>query len=328
MLKNPKFDSTEFEKLVLEYKTSYEKNKNEPDYLVSEKLNKSLSDYPKGHPFYPSSSDEALNDLSKIKLGDLKKYYKDFYGANYSSSAFVGELDKKVIIGFLERSFGKWNSTASFEQVEPKYFNVKGKTETINTPDKTNALVLGTMNLNISRKHPEYPAIVMANELLGGGAFLNSRIPQRLRENEGMSYGAGSYINVEYKYNVGVWGTYAYFNPLYKSKLDSALHQEIDKALAKGFTADELQKTKAGYAEQTRTTLGNNASTASTLRSFLMYDRNLSDYSEFDKKINDLTLTQVNDALKKYFDKSKLVIIYGGDFEKGINDQPTEKKGF
>mgnify|MGYP007006704435 CR=1 FL=1 len=69
-------------------------------------------------------------------------------------------------------SFGEGNSNASFEQVEPKYFNVKSKTETINTPDKTNALELGTMNLNISRKHPEYPAIVMANELLGGGCAL------------------------------------------------------------------------------------------------------------------------------------------------------------
>ena len=61
--------------------------------------------------------------------------------------------------------------------------------------------MLAGMNLNISRKHPDYPAIIMANELLGGGAFLSSRIPQRLRENEGMSYGAGSFINVQYKYN-------------------------------------------------------------------------------------------------------------------------------
>jgi len=184
------------------------------------------------------------------------------------------------------------------------------------------------MNLNISRKHPEYASVVMANELLGGGAFLNSRIPQRLRENEGMSYGAGSYIDVDYKYNVGSWGTYAYFNPIYKNRLDSALQDEVNKAIQKGFTADELKKTKAGYAEQTRTSLGNNASTAATLSSFLINDRDLSEYTQFDKKINDLTLEQVNAAMKKYFDRSKLVTVFAGDFEKGKTEKPEQKKGF
>jgi len=328
MLKNPKFDKAEFDKLILETKATYEKNKNEPDYLVSQKLFKSLSAYPKGHPYYVSSTDEMLEDLSKIKLDDLKEYYKDFYGANHSSSAFVGELDKVIIKEFLKKSLGGWSSKSSFETVEPKYFEVKGKTETINTPDKTNAVMLGAMNLNISRKHPEYASVVMANELLGGGAFLNSRIPQRLRENEGMSYGAGSYIDVDYKYNVGSWGTYAYFNPIYKNRLDSALQDEVNKAIQKGFTADELKKTKAGYAEQTRTSLGNNASTAATLSSFLINDRDLSEYTQFDKKINDLTLEQVNAAMKKYFDRSKLVTVFAGDFEKGKTEKPEQKKGF
>ena len=328
MLKNPKFDRAEFDKLILETKASYEKNKNEPDYLVSQKLSKSLLDYPKGHPYYASSTDEMLEDLSKIKLDDLKEYYKDFYGANHSSSAFVGELDKTIIKEFLKKSLGGWNSKSSFEAVEPRYFEVKGKTETINTPDKTNAVMLGAMNLNISRQHPEYPAVVMANELFGGGAFLNSRIPQRLRENEGMSYGAGSYLSAEYKYNVGSWGTYAYFNPIYKNRLDSALQEETDKAIAKGYTADELKKTKVAYAEQTKASLGNNASTATLLRSFLMNDRDLSEFTQFDKKISDLTLEQVNAAMKKYFDRSKLVTVFGGDFEKGKTEKPAEKKGF
>ena len=42
---------------------------------------------------------------------------------------------------------------------------------------------------------PDYVAVDIANEMLGGGAFLSSRIPKRLRESEGMSYGAGSYMS-------------------------------------------------------------------------------------------------------------------------------------
>ena len=328
MLKNPKFDPAEFDKVILDAKAGYESNKSDPQTIASEKLGKMMSNYPSGHPYYASSTDEALAELATVKLEEVKKYYTDFYGANNSVSSFVGELDKKQIKIFLDNTFGKWSSKESFREVEPMYFETKAKTETINTPDKTNAMLLGGINLNISRKHPDYPAAIMANELLGGGAFLSSRIPQRLRENEGMSYGAGSFMNVEYKYNTGNWGVYAFFNPLYKGRLDSALHQEVDKAIKGGFTQDELSKSITSWLEQNRTSLGSNETLAGIIRSFLQNDRDLNQYSEFETKIKSLTLDAVNASLRKYFDKSKLVMVYGGDFEKGKTSNPTEKKGF
>lgn len=328
MLKNPKFDAAEFDKVILDTKADYEAGKSDPQTIASEKLQKMLSNYPPGHPYYASSTDEGLEELAKVKLDDVKKYYKDFYGANNSVSSFVGELDKGKIKTFLENSFGKWNSKETYKEVEPMYFETKAKTETINTPDKTNAMLLGGINLNISRKHPDYPAVIVANELLGGGAFLSSRIPQRLRENEGMSYGAGSFMNVEYKYNTGNWGLYAFFNPIYKGRLDSALHQEVDKAIKGGFTQDELSKSITSWQEQNRTTLGNNDNLAGIIRSFLQNDRDLNQFTEFENKVKALTLDAVNAALRKYFDKSKLVMVYGGDFEKGKTTNPADKKGF
>lgn len=328
MLKHPKFDQSEFDKIVIDTKANYESSKSDPQSLASQKLGKMLSKYPKGHPYYASSTDESLEDLAKVKLDDLKKYYADFYGANNSVSSFVGELDKKQITDFLQTSFGKWSSKESFKEVEPLYFETKETTETINTPDKTNAMMLAGINLNISRKNTDYPAVVMANDLLGGGAFLSSRIPQRLRENEGMSYGAGSFLNVQYKYNTGNWGMYAMFNPLYKGRLDSALRQEIDKAIKGGFTQDELTKAVSSFMEQNKTSLGDNNNLAGMLRNYLINDRDLNQYTDFEGKVKTLSLDAVNAALRKYFDKSKLVMVYGGDFEKGKTDKPKEKKGF
>ncbi|MEP6700002.1 MAG: pitrilysin family protein [Bacteroidota bacterium] len=328
MLKHPKFDAAEFDKIILDSKANMETGKNDPQTLASEKLGKMTSNYPKGHPFYASNTEETLEELGKLKLDDVKKYYNDFYGGNNSISAFVGQLDKKQITDFLQNTFGKWNSKESYKDIEQKYFETKATTETINTPDKTNAMMLAGMNLNISRKHPDYPALIMANELLGGGAFLSSRIPQRLRENEGMSYGAGSFINVHYKYNTGSWGVYAYFNPVYKGRLDSALRQEVDKAIKDGFTADELKRSKSSWQEQNKTTLGTNVNLASILNFYMATEREITEFTKFGDKINALTIEAVNAALQKYFDKSKLVMVYGGDFEKGKTDKPTDKKGF
>ena len=328
LLRHPKFDAAEFEKSILDAKANIEAGKSDPQTLAGQKLSKLTSNYPVGHPLYASDADEDLADLSKLTLEDTKKFYADFYGANNSVSTFVGELDKKTIRGFLQNSFAQWNSKEKFTDVEKKYFETKAVTEAINTPDKTNAMLLGGMNLNLSRKHPDYPAIIMANDLLGGGAFLGSRIAQRLRENEGMSYGAGSFINVDYKYTTGTWGLYAFFNPIYKGRLDSALRNEVGKAINGGFTADELSKAKKSFEEQNRTTLGSNDNVTGILHFYLMNDRDLDDFTKFGEKINALSLDAVNAALRKHFNQSKLVLIYGGDFEKGKTTNPTDKKGF
>lgn len=328
LLKNPKFDAAEFDKVVLETKAGIESGKSDPQTRAGEKLGKMTSNYPAGHPLYVSDADEDLADLAKLKLDDVKKFYSDFYGANHSVSVFVGELDKTVIKNFLQNVFGKWNSKQPFKEIEKKYFATKATTESINTPDKTNAMLLGAINLDISRKSPDYPALIMANDMLGGGAFLNSRVALRLRENEGMSYGAGSFINIDHKYNTGSWGLYAFFNPIYKGRLDSALRNEVDKAIKGGFTADELAKAKKSLEEQNRTMLGSNENLAGILKSYILTDRDLDEFTKLQDKISALTLDAVNAALRKHFNTGKLVMIYGGDFEKGKTANTEEKKGF
>ncbi|MFT3932412.1 MAG: pitrilysin family protein [Chitinophagaceae bacterium] len=329
LLKHPKFDSDEFAKIKLDTKADYEANRNEPMALAQNKVGKLSSKYPKGHPNYASDIDESLADLEAVKLDDVKKYYDDFYGANNSIASFVGELDKKQITDFLEKSLGAWTSKSPYSEVETKYFDIPGSVENINTPDKTNAAAIGNINLNISEKNPDYAAVFMANELLGGGAFLSSRIPQRLREKEGMSYGAGSFVGADPKFNAGSWGLYAIFNPLYQGRLDSALHQEITKAKTSGFTEDELKKSIASWQEQNKTQLGSNSFLANLLRNYLRDDKQLDDFTSFENKVKALNLATVNTALRKYFDESKLIMIYAGDFNKNAaGSGDGKKKGF
>ncbi|MDZ4708949.1 MAG: pitrilysin family protein [Saprospiraceae bacterium] len=316
ILKRPGFDSTEFEKLIVSSRADIETNKNDPQTVASEKLSKLTSNYPKGHPNYSLDSDERLAQLEKIKLSDLKAYYQGFYGANNSVSSFVGELDKPQIKKYLQSSFGTWNSKSPYTEVKPILFETKETRANINTPDKTNAMLLAQLNINLSKKSTDYAAAYMANELLGGGAFLSSRIAQRLRENEGMSYGAGSFLSVEYKYDVAGWGVYAFFNPIYQNRLDSALNEEVDKALTKGFTQDELDNAINSTLQQNKTLLGLNNNLASMLKSYLNDGRDLNEFTEFETRIKTLKLDAVNAALKKYFNKSKLVKVYAGDFEK------------
>ncbi|MGN6343235.1 MAG: M16 family metallopeptidase [Ginsengibacter sp.] len=316
LLKNPKFDQAEFDKLVISRKASYEPNRQDPQAVSFEKIEKLTTNYPKGHPLYAASIDERIEGLANVKVDDLKKYYQDFYGAINSISVFVGGIDKNSVKQFLNTTFTNWNSKDSYAEIKPQYFDIKSNTESFETPDKANAVVVGNINVQLSQKDPDYAAAMMANELLGGGTFMSSRISQRLREKEGMSYGAGSFMDNEYKDKTGSWKVYAIFNPTVKGKLDSALHEEINKALDKGFTQEELNSSIKSLMQYRKTLLGLDNYLAAQISDYLKDGRDLDEFTEFEDKTRKLTVDEVNAAFKKYFDTSKLVLVYAGDFSK------------
>ncbi len=320
MLLNPSFDEKEFEKLMLDTKADLENSMTDPMTVANETLTKKLNLYPKGHPFYLQTSAEQLETVQKVTLKDIQSFYNDFYGANNGYGTFVGGLDVEQAKTQLSNSFSKWNSKKPFKDIEEKYFDVKGGIEIVQINDKTNAGLLGGINIRLTQKDPDFVALTMANEMLGGGAFLSSRIPQRLREAEGMSYGAGSFYSAGYKYPSGSIGLYAIFNPTFRDKLNSALQDEMKKALASGFTEEEWKSSLQSWLQQRKIYLDNNNYLVNMLNNYMFDGKDLNFYTEMESKAKSLKVAQINDALKKYLDLDKLVLIYAGDFTK--NEKP------
>lgn len=316
ILKNPSFDVTEFEKLKLETKNGLEANRNEPQAVANEELTKLTSLYPKSHPYYSETTDESLATLNKITIEDVKIFYATFYGGANSRSSFVGGIDKALIKNFLSSTLDNWNSKIAYKRIPTQYFDVKSNDKTVQINDKTNAVLLGKINLNVGEKSPDYPAISMANELLGGGAFLSSRIPQRLRETEGLSYGAGSYLQANAIDPTTDWGIYAFYNPTMKDKLTNALNEEIQKAISKGFTKEEFDNSLKSWLQNRQTTLGVDEFLVRELRENLDLGKTFKDYEDFETKVKSLDVQKVNAALVKYFDPKKFVVVNTGDFVK------------
>lgn len=316
ILRNPSFDVTEFEKLKLEIKSGLEANRNEPRAVASQELSKLTDLYPKTHPYYSESIDESLATLDKITIEDVKSFYATFYGGSNSISSFVGGIDKALIKKFLNNTFENWNPKIAYKRIPTQYFDVKSTDKTIQINDKTNAVLFGKINLNIGEKSPDYPAVAMANELLGGGAFLSSRIPQRLRETEGLSYGAGSYLQANAMDPITDWGIYAFYNPTMKEKLITALNEEIQKAISKGFSKEEFDSSLKSWLQNRQTMLGTDEFLVRELRDNMDSDQTFKDYEDFETKVKNLDVQKINTALVKYFDPKKFVMVNSGDFAK------------
>lgn len=316
ILSNPSFDQNELEKLIAQNKASLDANRNDPQYRASITASQKSERYPKSSIYHTMDADEETAALNQLKKSDLEDFYTSHYGANNGTGALVGDFNAEDADKAISAVFQSWNSKTTYTRIPRQYFDVKGSDETILTPDKANAMALGFINIPMTENDADYPALTMANELLGGGAFLSSRIPKRLRESEGMSYGAGSFFQASALDKASQWGVYAIFNPIYKNRLDSALKQEIAKAIDKGFTEEELKKSTDSWLQGRKISLGVDAQLANLLESYQYINRDLSWYTDFEKKVTSLKLAEVNQALVKYIKPEKLVLVYGGDFNK------------
>jgi zinc protease len=315
MLLHPAFDSNEFNKLLIDVGAELEEGRSDPQNVAITTLENKLQPYPKGHPLYSETPDDELAELKAAKLADVRAFYTDFYGLDHGFVSFVGDVDATAIKGLLEKGLGSFKSRKGYTPIEEKFFDVAGGTQAIVIKDKKNAWLFGGLNFPLKESDPDYVALDIANEMLGGGAFLSSRVPNRLRENEGMSYGAGTFVSASYRYPVGALGVYAIFNPMYKGRLDSALRDEVSKALKGGFGADELKKSVTAWLGQRKTRLGQDQYLASHQADYLQRGKDLGFDTDFEDKAKALTVDQVNAVLRKYISLDKMMFVYVGDFK-------------
>lgn len=316
LLLNSTFPENELTKTIAEYNTYLEANLNDPQSIAINEIDRQTSSYPKESIFYTSTTQEQIDAFKKIKQSQLVDFYKNILGGNNGVGSVVGDLDTKEATQILESTFGKWNSKSKYELAKPTYFETKKLDKEYLTPDKENAIALGKVSLKMDRNSPDYPAFVMANEILGSGGFLSARIPMRLREKEGISYGAGSFINVPITNDVAYWEYYALLNPTKKNAVEVAAKEEISKALKDGFTAEELKSNLVSWQNERKTRLGTDDTLMGLVNTYLQYGVPLEDYDALESKVKVLKVEEVNTVLRKYLSLDKMTSIYAGDFNK------------
>ena len=316
LLTNSTFPENELTKTISEYNTYLESSLNDPQSVAFTEIARQTTKYSKESIFYTPTIQEQIDAFKKIKQSEIVDFYKNFLGGNDGVGTVVGDLDEKSTAQILESTFGKWTSKSKYELAIPTYFETAKSDKDLITPDKENAVALGRISFKMDRKSPDYPAFVMANEILGSGGFLSARIPMRLREKEGISYGAGSFIDVPITSDVAAWSYYAFLNPTKKTAVENATKEEIAKALKDGFTAEELKSNLVSWQNERKTRLGMDDTLMGLTNTYLQYGIPLEDYDDLENKVKALKVEEVNTVLKKYLSLDKMTSIYVGDFNK------------
>jgi len=316
MLRNPAFNAEELEKLKTQRLAGIEQNKTEPGFLASSRLGQINNEYPKGHPNYAMSIEEQEAAIAAVNLADMKSFHKKFYKLGYATLVGIGTMDEAQIKEYIQTNF-KDMKGGSYDEIKNPFKPTRAVAEEIITPDKKNATTFGTLGIEISEHDKDYPALNIAGTILGGG-FLNSRIANRLRQQDGVSYGAGANLNIdsdEKDRNSSVF-VFAIYNPDNLAKIKLGFSEEIDRFIKDGITEEELKNAVNGWVQAQNVSRAKDNELSSVINNNLYYDRTMDFHKNIEAQIKALTVDDVNKAIKKHFKPfGEWTVVHAGDFK-------------
>ncbi len=319
VLKEPVFATDEFEVVKKEGLAALEQQLSDPQALAFKKIMRHMNPYPRDDVRYIPTVAESIERLKAVDADDLRAIHKELYGASDSCITVVGDFDKAEVVAAAEKMMGSWKSPRRFKRIETEFRgDIQGGEDVILTPDKKNAMVACAVNIEMRDDDPEYPALHLANYVLGSSA--KSRLLERMRQKEGLSYGAGSGFMADSEDRNAFFFGYGICAP---DKADQAYDSMLDEfaiLVRDGIGAEELASAKASYALQVKTKLASDGAVARMLNEGLYLERTMAFQKDLSQNVQDLTPSQVHKALKKHLNLARMMKVKAGDLKPAAVD--------
>jgi len=313
-LRNPLFDAKEFENLKQQFIGNTQQDLNDPGERGSIALSQAI--YPKGNPNYSLSVEDNIANIKNATLDEVKAFHKKYFGTASMRLVIVGDTDGANLNASLKKSFKNWNGGVTEKLKFEEAAKSPSKTEVVTIPEKPSAELFIGQFTGLKRADADYIPFFIGNYTLGAG--FAGRLMQTVRDNDGLTYNISSGLggNIE---TGGYWFVNASFNPnLFQKGLDATMVQ-VDKWVKNGITAEELENKKTNLIGSFKVGMSTTNGMARTILSFIERGLEPNYIDQYPKDIDKATLQQVNDAIKKYVQLDKMIIIKSGSLDKEGN---------
>jgi zinc protease len=314
VLREPAFPAAEFEEMKRSALTGTQAQLSDPGTNAEVRLARYLHPYPQGHRNYTPTLEERIEWIRKTSLEDAKACYRELVGATGADLSAVGEFDAAALAREVDALFGKWKSPSPFKRVPSRYFERPALGDEIVKPDKANAVLRGGLNIRMRDDHPDFPALLLANYLLGGS--ITGRVPARVREKEGLSYSVYTGFSASSFDEVAGFRVSSIFAPENRARVEAAVREEIARAVEGGFSDAEIERGRKALLEARRLARAQDRSLAGRLSNYAFIGRTFAWDIELESKISKLTAGEVHAALRRHIDPAKLAMVMAGDFKK------------
>ncbi|HUE18039.1 MAG TPA: pitrilysin family protein [Planctomycetaceae bacterium] len=316
ILREPSLPESELEILKRSELAELENGLTEPRVLAMNAVRRHLAPYEKGDPRYVPTTRESMELIKAVTAGDLQRLYSSFLGGSHGELAIVGDFDTAQTVAAFDSILSDWKAEKPFAHISRDVkTELPGGREQIETPDKANAMYFGALVFPMRDNDPDYAPLAVGDFILGSST-LSSRLGDRVRQHEGLSYGIRSTLGASAEDLRTSMSVYAICNPANIEKVRKAIKEEIDRLLDKGIPAPELIAAKQGFLQQEQLGRTQDATLVQMFCENLTVDRSMKYYADLEKGVSDLTPDGVIAAMRRRIDPKRFYIVTAGDFNK------------
>lgn len=311
LLRHPALPAAGLEEVRRQALSGIEAQRKEPAAVLEEALARHVDPYPVGDVRRARSFDEMSADWGALTLERIQAYHRRFLSASHARVGIVGDFDVAQVKASLVHAFEGWGGREKYAPVPLPLTPVPAVRLVLQTPDKQNASLSVRLGMAVNDTHPDYPALMLANHLVGGG---DARLWRRIREKEGLSYSVSSAIEWGQRDLHSVWVAHAIFAPSNLEKVERALNEEIEISLRQGFTEAELTAGKRSLLSFRQLGRSQDKRLAAAWAENMHLGRGFAVSDKVDQALRQLTLDQVNVAWRRHIRQNQFVMGVAGDF--------------
>jgi zinc protease len=268
-----------------------------------------------GQPDYVMSVDEHIASLKATTLDDVKRFYADYWSANEAMVSVAGALPDGLDAE-IDRLFGDWKKPAApkFVRYVPQHVGVPPARFDAIARDKANAIVRMHQPLPLNSEQPDFVALQLAVQVFGGGG-LESRLSERVRQREGLTYGIGASLDAVYWGDDGSISIEASYAPDKRERVIAVIEEELARMGRDGISAAELARAQKDLAEARRRGRADIGTLAGILANLADYGETWEASQKRDQALAAVTVEQANAAWRKHIKPDHFVISTAGDFK-------------
>lgn len=313
VMKNPKFEQSQFDLIKSQSLSSLDRPYTEPDVVAGLTLSRLLEEYQPGDLRYHFEPELAKQQLKNATQEQVKELYERFFAMNHAQIAITGKFDAKKMQKLLNQEFGRWNGKQPYQKILINHVDFPAQQVHVLSEQREFGSYQSVLSIPVGKNHPDASALILLNYILGESQ-ISSRLAQELREKNALVYGFGSGLQLDRDTNVGALSISANYTSGRSAQVSASIHKVLNDLLKNGVTEQELEAAKADIMKKRVTALEDERNIHGMLNLQLETDKTLQDRVRHDQNLTKLTVADVNAVIKKYIKPEHLVEVMADQY--------------
>jgi zinc protease len=268
----------------------------------------------------------VLGTRESIRALD-KSAIQEFHWSGYAPEncilTVVGSFETDSLIEAVNNSFAAWKNDHFRQFTLAPLERQTGAVTTQHAMRKKQLNIL-IGHLGIPRSHADFHALQVLDVILGGGPGFTSRIPRKLRDEQGLAYSTYSDIASSSGLYPGRFVAYISTSPGNRKKALDGLLFEIQNIREQGVTEEELQTAQDYLTGNFVFEFQSNAQVARFLLGTHIYGLGFDYASRYTRIINSITKEDIARVARLHLDTVNYTTVMVGPISRGDGRVPTK----